>query len=265
MLEVLVRCGILELHHRGSSYRWNADFDWEEYGVEEVERVSFRSQTLRQSLRDWTDPDISPYYVAVALGVASDPGEEWDFWGGHKWMFWSANPLGEGFFGVVLRLLECGVLEEMEELDDYVTRWNQRYSRDEYEREIPEEASGNRRPCGTACRIGGTSTPPHIVWLLPWESHPTLEMFSISGEESRRFSARPTPWAIACAIALGYWPVAASRNLKRKIPDIDGCGLLMARLWEREWLVQYCRCIASPEFTSPGRWRFRQGLRVRSR
>ena len=136
VLEMLGRCGILELDRAGSLYRWNADFDWKEYGVEKVEKVSFRSQTLRHCLRDWRDPDVSPYYVAVALGVAPDPGEEWDFWGGHKWMFWSTNPLGEGLFGVVVRLIECGVLEEQE---DYVTRWNRSYSWDEYEREIPEE------------------------------------------------------------------------------------------------------------------------------
>lgn len=81
-----------------------------------------QSQTLKRSLTEWTDADVASYYVAVALGVAPDPGNEWDFWGGKKWMFWSANPLGEGLYQVLEMLTASEVLEKDEEKMRF--RWN---------------------------------------------------------------------------------------------------------------------------------------------
>jgi hypothetical protein len=83
------------------------------------------SQTLKRSLADWTDADMAAYYVAIALGVAPDPGGEWDFWGGKKWMFWSANPLGEGLGRILDMLAENGVLEKDE--DGMKFRWNPKF------------------------------------------------------------------------------------------------------------------------------------------
>ena len=86
---------------------------------------SFHSQTLKLSLAEWTDVDVAAYYVAVALGVAPDPGREWDSWGGRKGLFWSANPLGDGLYRVLETLVETGVLEKDEEELKY--RWNKKF------------------------------------------------------------------------------------------------------------------------------------------
>ena len=88
------------------------------------------SQTLRHSLAEWTDADVASYYVAVALGVAPDPGSKWDFWGGKKWMFWSANRLGEGLYRVLEMLVEAGVLEKDE--DEMKFRWNPKFDWEKY-------------------------------------------------------------------------------------------------------------------------------------
>jgi hypothetical protein len=85
----------------------------------------FTSQTLRCSLAEWTDPDVAAYYVAVALGVAPDPGDTWDHFGGKKWMFWSANSLGYGLVKVLDMLAENGVLEKDE--DQMKFRWNPQF------------------------------------------------------------------------------------------------------------------------------------------
>lgn len=80
------------------------------------------SQTLRSNLAEWTDADVASYFVAVALGIAPDPGSKWDSWGGKKWIFWSADPLGEALYQILEMLTERGVLEK----DDKETRfrWN---------------------------------------------------------------------------------------------------------------------------------------------
>jgi hypothetical protein len=83
------------------------------------------SQTLRRSLAEWTDADVATYYVAVALGVAPDPGSERIFRGGKRWMFLSANRLGDGLYRVLEMLVETGVLEKDE--DEMKFRWNPRF------------------------------------------------------------------------------------------------------------------------------------------
>ena len=86
---------------------------------------SLQSKILKHSLAEWTDADVASYYVAVALGVAPNPESERDCWGGKKWMFWSANPLGEGLYRVLEMLTESGVLEKDEE--EMKFRWNPRF------------------------------------------------------------------------------------------------------------------------------------------
>ncbi|TLD70665.1 hypothetical protein FEM03_10135 [Phragmitibacter flavus] len=83
------------------------------------------SQTLKHSLSEWTDADVAAYYVAIALGLAPDPGGEWKFWGGKKWVFWSANPLGDGLYRILEMLTENGVIEKDGEESKY--RWNPTY------------------------------------------------------------------------------------------------------------------------------------------
>jgi hypothetical protein len=94
------------------------------------------SQTLRRSLADWTDADVAVYYVAVALGVAPDPGAEWDFWGDKKWLFWSANPLGDGLYRILPVLVECGALEVDAQKEKY--RWNPNFNWESYGEEKKE-------------------------------------------------------------------------------------------------------------------------------
>jgi hypothetical protein len=83
---------------------------------------SLMSQTLRRSLADWSDADAASCRVAVALGVAPDPGDKWQGWGGRQWLFWSANPLGEGLLAVLELLAASGVLEKNE--NKLMFRWN---------------------------------------------------------------------------------------------------------------------------------------------
>ena len=84
---------------------------------------SLMSQTLRRSLADWDRGRCRPpYRVAVALGVAPDPGDKWHGWGGKPWLFWSVNPLGEGLLQVLELLAASGVLEKSE--NKLMFRWN---------------------------------------------------------------------------------------------------------------------------------------------
>lgn len=83
------------------------------------------SQTLKHSLANWTDVDTASYFVAVALGVAPAPDGQLDSWGGKKWMFWSANPLGEGLYQVLEMLAANGVLEKDDA--EMKFRWNSGY------------------------------------------------------------------------------------------------------------------------------------------
>jgi hypothetical protein len=82
------------------------------------------SQTLRKGLADWADGDVAPYYVAIALGIAPDPGDEWGNWGGRKGIFWSNNPLGNTLFKIVEQLVAVGVLEQNEQ---GLYRWNSKF------------------------------------------------------------------------------------------------------------------------------------------
>ena len=63
------------------------------------------SATLKYRLSDWTDTDVACCYVAEALGVMPSI-EEGDCFGGKKWVFWSANPLGNALSSVLVLLTE---------------------------------------------------------------------------------------------------------------------------------------------------------------
>lgn len=93
------------------------------------------SRTLKSNLQEWTDVDIASYHVAVALGVAPNPTDKFD-WGGKKWMFWTSNPLGEGLYNVLEMLAENGVLEKDEEESRF--RWNPKFSWNDYGEEQTE-------------------------------------------------------------------------------------------------------------------------------
>ena len=52
---------------------------------------------LKERLIDWTDFDVAGYQLGVVLGLLP----EWpkgEAWGEHKWVFWSANPLGDALY-----------------------------------------------------------------------------------------------------------------------------------------------------------------------
>jgi len=83
--------------------------------------------TLKERLADWTDCDVACYYVAVALGIATDPGDDWDYWGGKKRLFWTNNPLGNSMYYTLDKLVQGGVLEE----NDNQYRWNPEFGWDE--------------------------------------------------------------------------------------------------------------------------------------
>jgi hypothetical protein len=72
---------------------------------------------LSESLADWTDADVAAYALAVELGVMAPatPFAEC------KWIFWSANRLGDGLHTALLSLVAAGVLESR---DDEAFRWN---------------------------------------------------------------------------------------------------------------------------------------------
>lgn len=65
---------------------------------------------LKERLLDWTDFDVAGYQLGVVLGLLP----EWpkgEAWGPHKWVFWSANPLGDALYEMLRSLVTLGVLE----------------------------------------------------------------------------------------------------------------------------------------------------------
>lgn len=83
------------------------------------------SQILRRGMAEWTETDIATFQLAVALGIAPDLEDEskaMDAFRDKKWIFWSANPLGDGLYRILETLVECGVLEKQEEQLRF--RWN---------------------------------------------------------------------------------------------------------------------------------------------
>lgn len=88
-------------------------------------------RSLRTKLADWQDYDIAACYLAVALGIA--PSDH-DFCG-KKWVFWSANPIGDRLHQMLLDLVELGVLENDDEECKF--RWNPDFDWEGYGSDAP--------------------------------------------------------------------------------------------------------------------------------
>lgn len=58
--------------------------------------------SLKERLVDWTDLEEAEYYLAIELGVFRGDEE----WVGIKWIFWSANKLGNGLYKALLGLVD---------------------------------------------------------------------------------------------------------------------------------------------------------------
>ena len=82
-----------------------------------------KSPVFRKSLAQWTDRDLAIYYVARALGLAT-PGEPWSYWGGKKFVFWSANPIRRNsLFFTLDKMVEYGVL--LKNANGAKYKWNE--------------------------------------------------------------------------------------------------------------------------------------------
>jgi hypothetical protein len=79
---------------------------------------------LRSALVEWTDFDGAEFEVAKCLGMFS-PAATWGSEGlDHKYLFWSANPIGDRLYEILARLVAMSVLEIN---DDRQFRWNQSF------------------------------------------------------------------------------------------------------------------------------------------
>jgi len=65
---------------------------------------------LRDRLAEWTDFDVAGYHLGVVLGLLPE-WPEGEAWGDHKWVFWSANPLGDALYMMLRNLTSLGILE----------------------------------------------------------------------------------------------------------------------------------------------------------
>ncbi|MFF5076474.1 hypothetical protein ACFY36_05445 [Actinoplanes sp. NPDC000266] len=70
-------------------------------------------------MSDWRDSDSAGYELAVALGAL--PPDEFTE---HKWVFWTANPLGDGLHQALHALVSAGLLEHDDEKDRFRHRPN---------------------------------------------------------------------------------------------------------------------------------------------
>jgi hypothetical protein len=80
------------------------------------------SQSLRQSLTDWTDIDVIQHQLATALGIVGAQESLNDC----KALYWTANLVGDALAAFVSSLARAGVLEAQPE-DETVLRWNPAY------------------------------------------------------------------------------------------------------------------------------------------
>ena len=75
---------------------------------------------LSDLLANWTDSDVAGYHLGVVLGLFPE-WPEGEAWGEYKWVFWSANPLGDAIYNMLLQLTSLGVLECSKDKDKF--RW----------------------------------------------------------------------------------------------------------------------------------------------
>ena len=74
--------------------------------------------SLAEDLADWTDWDVSAYYLGRSLGLFRDQNFSKDA----KHVFWTDNDLGNGLHDALLALVKARVLEHREEPDEQF-RW----------------------------------------------------------------------------------------------------------------------------------------------
>ena len=79
-----------------------------------------RVRTLRENLGDWNDVEGAGYALAQCLGLL-DPEVPYS---DTKYLFWSANPLGDALIRTLDDLVRLGVLEEREDDGGTVYRWD---------------------------------------------------------------------------------------------------------------------------------------------
>lgn len=79
-------------------------------------------KNLKIYLSEWTDIDISAWYLAIVLGILEDQNS----FSNNKWVFWSENSLGNSLFKFLDDLVKIGVLLKRDE-PDFQYKWNQCY------------------------------------------------------------------------------------------------------------------------------------------
>lgn len=89
------------------------------------------SLQLRNSLGNWVDYDVAACHLAVSLGIVPSATG----FCGKKWVFWSANPIGDRLHQMLLDLVELGVLENDEEECKF--RWNPAFDWERYGSDAP--------------------------------------------------------------------------------------------------------------------------------
>ena len=80
--------------------------------------------TLKELLGDWTDFDVSQYYLACCLGLMVYD-DSFDNFRKAKGVFWSQNEIGNMLFEMLRMMVGTGILEFDEEEEKY--RWHKSF------------------------------------------------------------------------------------------------------------------------------------------
>lgn len=86
-----------------------------------VPAKSLGLQDFKTRLNSWCDFDVAADHLGVVLGLWKDQAT----FGQRKWVFWSANPLGEILHEILLKMVTEGIL--LENKRDLQFRWNELY------------------------------------------------------------------------------------------------------------------------------------------
>lgn len=81
--------------------------------------------TLKELLDDWTDIDVTAYYLSCCIGV-TDYDSSYKEFGRVKKIFWIKNDIGEMIYQMLDNLVETRILELNEIGNQY--RWNKSFS-----------------------------------------------------------------------------------------------------------------------------------------